>query len=211
MMAMPEREFYFSTIPLPPPRADIFRRMGFRPGVTVLADSRRVAIEQNIDDAMAIIALQGIAKVVPITAIDGEKISLAGGRIFTSAKLAAFIGTAKELLLLAASAGNGIMAAIEAAHQQNDLARAVVFDATASEVVDGALSWMQSFLANTLRREGYLVNQRRFSAGYGDFALSHQRDFYEILDLQRIDITLSASFILIPEKSVTAICPLLRS
>ncbi len=46
---------------------------------------------------------------------------------------------------------------------------------------------------------------RRFSAGYADFNLENQRAIYDILQMGKIDVTITSSFILLPEKSVTAI------
>lgn len=46
----------------------------------------------------------------------------------------------------------------------------------------------------------------RFSPGYGDFSISHQRDFINILDCQRkIGLYLTDGNMLVPSKSVTAV------
>jgi cobalamin-dependent methionine synthase I len=46
----------------------------------------------------------------------------------------------------------------------------------------------------------------RFSPGYGDFALEHQKDFARCLDMAKYTgITLSESLLMTPTKSVTAI------
>ena len=46
----------------------------------------------------------------------------------------------------------------------------------------------------------------RFSAGYGDFSLEHQRDILKALDAdKKIGISLTESLMMIPVKSVTAV------
>ena len=46
----------------------------------------------------------------------------------------------------------------------------------------------------------------RISPGYGDFMLEHQRDFFAMLDCPRkIGLTLNASLLMLPSKSVTAV------
>ncbi|MBP3731219.1 MAG: hypothetical protein J6I40_07110, partial [Mailhella sp.] len=46
----------------------------------------------------------------------------------------------------------------------------------------------------------------RFSPGYGDFALEHQRDFARFLDMPRnAGISLSDTLLMTPSKSVTAV------
>ena len=89
---------------------------------------------------------------------------------------------------------------------RDNLSRAVVYDATASEMVDGALEWIMRYYRGILRREGRGLLKRRFSAGYGDFALEHQKIIYDLLGFDRIGVSITSNkSILIPEKSVTAV------
>ncbi|MCK7506649.1 MAG: hypothetical protein MZV70_23005 [Desulfobacterales bacterium] len=106
---------------------------------------------------------------------------------------------------MGATAGNPIMEAIREKTNQGDLTAAVVYDATASEMTDAALDWIMAYINRQLRREGKQLLPRRFSAGYADFALENQKQIYEKLQLEKIGVTLTSSFILLPEKSVTAI------
>ena len=103
------------------------------------------------------------------------------------------------------TAGDAIMDAIKKQTLQNDLAAAVVYDATASEMTDAALDWMMNYINRILRREAKYLLPRRFSAGYADFDLENQKIIYEQLQMKKIGVTITPSFILIPEKSVTAI------
>jgi cobalamin-dependent methionine synthase I len=45
----------------------------------------------------------------------------------------------------------------------------------------------------------------RFSPGYGDFVLENQKIFFDLLEMREAGISLSKTFQLIPEKTVTAI------
>lgn len=59
-------------------------------------------------------------------------------------------------------------------------------------------------LCERLRSSGCL--RPRFSPGYGDFALEHQKDIFELLDCPRkIGVSLTDSFLMVPSKSVSAI------
>ena len=86
-----------------------------------------------------------------------------------------------------------------------DVTAAVVYDAVASETVDAALGWMTDFYRNMLRRESLTVTKNRFSCGYGDFKLENQKAIYDLLQLNRFGVEITPGFILVPEKSVTAI------
>jgi cobalamin-dependent methionine synthase I len=141
----------------------------------------------------------------PINHNDGEKIILSEDLVFNSKKLSVFLRDCREAVLLGVTAGSAIMEAIKGKTRQDDLAAAVVYDATASEMADAGLNWIMDYLNQQLRREGKILLPRRFSAGYADFDLENQKTIYEVLQMGKIGVTITSSFILIPEKSVTAI------
>ena len=107
---------------------------------------------------------------------------------------------------MGATAGGEIIEAITQDSSGNDMMRAVVFDATASETVDSALGWITNYFNRSLSRLNQHLTPRRFSAGYGDFSLENQRVIYEALNLEKIGVSLTKTFMLVPEKSVTAVC-----
>lgn len=162
-------------------------------------------IKKYMDDALSIMHLSGVALQAPITEKSDVQISLSAGVHFRSRKLASFLAESSEVIVMAATAGGAIMEAIQRDTAGDNVTRGVVLDATASEVVDAALDWIVSYFNQTLRRENKAVTKSRFSAGYGDFPLTNQRTIYNLLHLEDIGVTITESFMLIPEKSVTAI------
>ena len=106
---------------------------------------------------------------------------------------------------MGATAGNAIMEAIREKTNRQEMTAAVVYDATASEMADAALDWITGFINRQIRREGKTMLERRFSAGYGDFALENQKLIYDALRMDQIGVAISERFLLIPEKSVTAL------
>lgn len=194
---------------LQPPTAKIYSRLGFKKRITSISSSRQKETDRHMEEAVSIISLQGSFLLLPIHENDGRKIRLAGGLSFDSSKLAAFLGNCREAALMGATAGGAIMEAIRDKTSQGDLAAAVVYDATASEMADAALDWITDYINRQLRREGRHLLPRRFSAGYADFALDNQKEIHEKLQLAKIGVTLTASFLLIPEKSVTAVSGIL--
>ena len=106
---------------------------------------------------------------------------------------------------MGATAGSAIMEAIADQTRKGNLSAAVVYDATASEMTDAALTWLMDYFNNQLRREGKKLLPRRFSAGYADFKLENQKNIHQQLEMQKIGVAISSNFILRPEKSVTAI------
>jgi cobalamin-dependent methionine synthase I len=106
---------------------------------------------------------------------------------------------------MAATAGPGIIDAIEKDIADSNVTHGIVLDAAASETVDASLDWIMNYFNRTLLRENRRLLRKRYSAGYGDLPLETQKTMYLLLKLDRIGVQITESCILVPEKSVTAI------
>jgi hypothetical protein len=197
---------YFDVITLAEwPRNAIYRRLGYRKASTRITAKRQEETERQIKEALDLIHLQGAALRLAIRIELPDKIILPQDLLFTSRKLAAFLRDAHEIVLMGATAGDEIMAAIRKDAAGDQVTKGVVMDATASETVDAALDWIMGYLNQGLRREGKLLMKTRYSAGYGDFALENQRAIHRLLAMERLGVSLTDTCILMPEKSVTAL------
>lgn len=196
---------FFDHIVLPAPRDRIFKQLGFRRNITRLGEARKQETESYIDEALSLIHLKGVGRRVLVREITDSSITLEEGTVFPSRHLATFLRSCREILLMGATAGSEIVKVIGEDTVGVNVTRGVVFDATASEMVDGALDWIMAFYKRELRREGRSVPSARFSAGYGDFLLENQRSLYCLLQFNRIGVDITERCLLVPEKSVTAI------
>jgi hypothetical protein len=196
---------YFSNISIATPLAQIYRRLGFRKGVTDLSPRDQAETEKYIERALSLIRLQGAGLHLPVLLEGKASVRLPEEGTFESRRLLKFLGGSDEILLMGATAGPEIMAAIQEDAAGRNVTRGVVLDATASETVDAALDWIMAFYNQTLRRQGKRLLAARYSAGYGDLALENQRTMYRLLALEKIGVEITEACILIPEKSVTAI------
>jgi len=195
----------FERIAIDPPYAQIYRRLGYRKKTTEIALVKQKEIDLCIEEAAGYITLKGCLLKTFIDKNDGKDIILSGGISFPSMKLAIFLRDCREALLMGATAGSSIMKAIKEKTNQDNLSAAVIYDATASEMADGALDWIMSYAGRQLLREGKKLLPRRFSAGYADFPLANQKTIYQQLQMEKINVNINSNFILQPEKSVTAI------
>ncbi len=196
---------YFRQIALPTPKDRIYSRLGYADGITKLDDKQRNQVDDYIEKALEIVELKGASAVLSIKRIEVSKITLSEDIVFESESLADFLADSREVLLMAATAGPGIVEAISQDSTGKDVTAAVVFDAVASEMADGALGWIINYFNRHLSRGGKQLTSRRFSAGYGDFLLENQKIIYDVLKLGQLGISLSDNYMLIPEKSVTAV------
>jgi len=196
---------FFDSISIPVPHKEIYRRLGFTSGVTKISPSQREDIQRHIKDAASLIQLRGVGMRVPILGIKGSEVALADGLAFESQHLAKFLRSCSEIVLMGATAGDGIIDAIEKDIECDNVTHGVVLDATASEMVDASLDWIMDYFNRTLLRENRRLLRKRYSAGYGDLPLEAQKTMYRLLELERIGVQITESCILVPEKSVTAI------
>ena len=199
------RLLFFDSINVATPEENIYKRLGYRKDKTQLTPQQKEEVERYIEDALSLINLKGAGISIPVQEKKPSGIILSTGIIFESVHLSAFLEDCREIVLMGATAGNDIIEVIQEDSAENNLTRAVVFDAVASEVVDASLDWIMNYFNQEFRRENKRLTPERFSAGYHDFLLENQKIIYDILQLQRIGIKINENFILTPEKSVTAV------
>lgn len=202
---MPDSLIFPGNISITPPHAKIYHRLGYKKSTTQLSPGQQKETDRLIDEAVSLILLKGSIFRTNINKNDGAEITLSTNLTFASKKLSAFLKDCPEAVFMGATAGSAIMDAIREKTNQDDLSAAVVYDAAASEMADAALDWIMDYLNQQLRRERKRLLARRFSAGYADFKLENQKIIYEILQMDKIGVTINSGFILLPEKSVTAI------
>ena len=82
---------------------------------------------------------------------------------------------------------------------------AVLYQAAAAAMIETVCDGVNDMIRCEAAGEG-LYCRPRFSPGYGDFSIEHQRDFARLLDTARqIGLTVTESCLLAPTKSVTAV------
>jgi predicted RNA-binding Zn ribbon-like protein len=195
----------FRSILIEVPREAIARRLGFRVGKTRVRQLQKEQMERAIQGALALIRLQGVLRRVRIEIKNDTVLLRDSGIIFKSKNLSQFLRGCNEMVLMAATSGNRVTEAIRKKSKGKEIETAVIWDAVASEMVDGALDWIQQYCNHSLLRENRQLSLNRYSCGYGDFLLENQKAFFDLLSLKRFGVRLTKSYMLVPEKSVTAI------
>jgi len=195
---------YFEHIPVEPNRNLILARLGYRKGITAISEKDDMFIAAAVKRALLLCNVRGAFCLCSIYERSANRIVLENGIELISEKLSAFLCHSHEAVLMSSTAGKEICDKIAGAMNNGDAPTGLVFDAVASQVADAALDWMMNFINKTIKMKGKTLTRRRFSPGYGDFGLFHQKVIYDILNLKRIDISITEKFMLEPEKSVIA-------
>jgi hypothetical protein len=183
----------------------IYKRLGFKKGVTELNPAEEDKLAAAIDEASRVVHLMGAACVLGLVRVDGSGVELEDRTVFTSSALAGMLSGCEQVLLMGATSGQAIMDEILSATQSENLTRAVILDAVASEMTDSGLDWIMDYMNQDLMRKARRLTKARFSAGYGDFSLENQTSIHALLHLDKIGVSITDRCILMPEKSVTAV------
>jgi cobalamin-dependent methionine synthase I len=178
---------------------EVIRYLGYR-GAAV--DERTISHVAELIDLFT-------AKVVPQSVygiwdcqIDSSTVTL-GGMTVHSQSLAQHLEGCRRVVLLAATLGTEADTLIRRFSVQ-DMEKAVIAQAVCAAMIEAYCDGIEGELARKTEFDG-LYPTARFSPGYGDFDIVHQKDIVSILNSGRIGLTLTEGYMLIPSKSVTAI------
>jgi hypothetical protein len=196
---------YFEQIIAHPNRDMVLTRLGYRKTATIL-DPRHIAmLEEGMKRGSLLCRPAGAYVRLKLEEKDSSHVRLENGVVFFGAGLAELLKDSVEVVLMASTVGREITEVISREVEKGDAAMGVILDSVASQTADAAVAWIAGFIDKMLRREGRKLTGRRYSPGYGDLPLSYQKDIYDSLRLERLDMELTEKFMLIPEKSVIAI------
>lgn len=86
-----------------------------------------------------------------------------------------------------------------------DMGKTVILQACAAAMLEEYCDECQAAIADTVAKDGCFLRPR-FSPGYGDFDICHQKTLINMLELpKRIGLTLTSACMMVPTKSVTAV------
>src|ERR1035437_2085278 len=202
--AMPEKTVYLERINAKAPVDNVLYRMGYKKGKTVLPEQQQKKINDAINLGDILCDLKGAYLFLKITSKSGNSVRLENGVIIESIQVTELFKTSSDVLLMASTAGAGIVERRDLEMKAGNNSLGVILDAVGSETADTGLDWMQEFLAAQLAKKGRIIT-RRFSPGYGDLKIECQKVIYDTLNLSKIGISISDRYLLTPEKSVIAV------
>lgn len=192
----------FSYIPFVPDKKTVLRRLG-----SLKADFSAELnndIDTYLKSAQSMFTVKGKAHAVPMRITEDGLLFIADTHI-ESKQLAKLLSKSSLAYLMCASIPRREVDKINTAITSGEGLKAIVYDAYASEIVDGALDVIIVHKNAALKRTGQHLTKHRFSAGYGDLDIKYQKVFYDILDMKSLDVELSDTYLLSPEKSVIAV------
>lgn len=184
------------------PEKEIFIRLRTRVQSLPEADYRRIV--EIMRRGFGYCRFRGCFCEADIAVADGA-ITLDGGVVWRSEKLAANLADCRKAIIFGVTAGSEIVKRSLAAFEVSGASEGTIFDAVGSESVEAAADALEDYLRRQYARTGQALVKRRFSPGYGDWPLAAQKDIFTILPMAEIGVKLSPELIMAPEKSITAV------
>ncbi|MFN3659650.1 MAG: hypothetical protein ACK4TN_00250 [Brevinematales bacterium] len=182
----------------------VLRRLGYNPKKTETADwvSR---IEKAIGEFSPFLEARGIIDTLRVVSRTDAMVILENGLILNSTKLAFVLAQSEEVSLVAATLGKMIEKKLQYFLSSGEITQATLLDAIASESIEHFVDWMQAIVARERLRFAFSPTMR-FSPGYGDWKLDIQPEILRVLKAEEIGLSVHPeSYILLPEKSITAV------
>lgn len=150
-------------------------------------------VNRTLDELSNEIQPRALIFQTPIAISSNDVFLEAMNLMVDSADLARHLEGENKVWVVFSTIGDQVMQAIRSMMIQNP-SEGVVWDACASGLAEGYAAYLNHVLSPKCSR---------FSPGYGDFSLNHQKDFSRILNpSKQIGVHVLESGLMIPEKSV---------
>ncbi len=192
----------FSSLFLPNiPYEKIYFRLGY-PSKEKVLPKQKEQIEELCQKILKIWHPQGILATEEVKQFHEN--GIATKSLFIPGKeLAKKFEKSKKITFMAVTVGKEAMDFRES-FKKEQYTNFVLSDAILSELADGLAQSLNNIVQREAHQQGYHLTFR-FSPGYGDLPLSFQKKLLNFLEGFKIGISLNNSFLMNPEKSVTAL------
>lgn len=185
-------------------KREVLRYLGYR-RKQPLTEEVSLMVDELMDEVQAVANPRYSYLIFDCRPTEDQAIEVVGtDLVLTGNSIYQHLHKAQKVALLAATLGIEVERQIRQ-YEITDLTKALILDACCTEYIETICDLAECDLEAHVREQGLTLN-RRFSPGYGDLPLTLQPDFLRVMEADRkLGINLSASLLMIPRKSVTAI------
>ncbi|WP_125114538.1 vitamin B12 dependent-methionine synthase activation domain-containing protein [Agathobaculum sp. Marseille-P7918] len=189
-------------------RSEALRYLGYH-GTQQPDEAVQQSLDRCADELQNVVAPKSVFQAFPLTHPVEGTMKLAD--VFIHSKnLSRTLKGCTSVYLMAATLGIDVDRLIARASAVR-MSDAVMYQAIAAAMIEAYCDEVNEVLRQEAERVG-LYCRPRFSPGYGDFRIEHQRDFSRLLNTpKKIGLTVTESCLLVPIKSVTAVIGLSNS
>ena len=180
---------------------EVIRYLGY--GKHTVDEKILRAIEESFEELVRVAETKSVSQIYDLD-LKNENLLVIENVEISSANLQTNLKGCKQVVLFAATLGIEVDRLIRKT-QIVDMAKAVVIQACAATLLEEYCDELQMEIAELMKEQRKFIRPR-FSPGYGDFSISHQKDILSLLNTPKtIGLSMTDSYMLTPTKSVTAV------
>ena len=183
------------------PEKAIFLRLGGHCTKTCFDEQTRLHFMQSSRQAFGCCEPCGRWSVLQISPPAADRVETGKGVLLLGEDFCRKWNGASHLWYGAVSIGSELTCLRD---KSESVSASAVYDAVGSECADAAMDILYSLSRNELLRKNMVLDERRFSPGYGDMPLTLQNFFYNELKMEQMGVEITSNSFFVPEKTVTA-------
>lgn len=192
-------------IPLSINKNEVLRYLGYHKTKTHITSDINKMIDSLIDECHIWLKPKGIFKTIELSISNNKEIITSHENFCINASDVVNLFRGSDYLsILALTLGNTLDEKIASLFDQGEYTQATILDAIGSDGVEQLANKINGIIKQEAFRKGYHLT-RRFSPGYGNWNIQAQKDLLDVLGTSKIGIFMTESYMLNPQKSITAI------
>lgn len=158
-------------------------------------------IHSSFEELKQVADVRFIYRIFEISFLTQDELEIGSLKI-KSKNLSKNLKDCKEVVVMGVTLGAGVDRLIKR-YSITDMSYVVVLQACAAALLEAHCDQVEKIVKEELGENVYF--RPRFSPGYGDFSILHQKELLQMIDAsKRIGLTMTEGYMLTPTKSVTA-------
>lgn len=178
--------------------------MGFKSNVADVPESMKPLVEEAIERGGELLEPLACYDFRPVRKIKPDRIEVSANFTIQSQKAFRWLNGCNGIYLVAVTIGPKLDQKVAELSASGEVTRAFLLNAYGSEAAEALMESLDREVSKLAGKRG-LETTKRYSPGYGDWPITAQRDLLNTLEAHLIGIRLTEQFLMIPEKSVSAI------
>lgn len=196
----------FSDVTIPIPVKQVLRRLGYPPGVNRVEGDMRLLVQKAFDMAPDLIVPKAVFRILDVQNQSGDRVIFQNHTIcIENDKVARLLRHSSKVVFFMVTIGSSLEKALQSLLEHGDVTEGAALDAIGSETADAVADYVHHVAISNLASQNSYKITPRFSPGYGEWALTIQRDILDLCEGHRIGISLTGSCLMQPRKSVSAV------
>jgi len=187
-----------------PELKQVCARMGFKPNRADIPNSMKPLVEEAIHLGRELLEPRTCFDFHPIGNIEPDRIEINPNFSIQSEKVFRWMDGCNGLYLAAVTIGPELDQKVAQLSSSGEVTRAFLLNAYGAEAAEALMNTLNKRITG-LAEERNLATTKRYSPGYGDWSITAQKELLETLQAHRIGIHLTETYLMIPEKSISAI------